>query len=294
LLRVDCLRDENRESVLAIAAALARGDRHPLSQEFLRAAEAMPIVRAESSRSRPGAGIEATIDGRAWRLGRAEYALGTDHFDRALADAVVLACENEIVAAFHFTECIRTDAAAAVASLMARGLDVEVVSGDSPSKVADIAGRLRISRWMARTDPAGKLARLNQLREEGARIVVVGDGVNDAPILAGADVGVSFAGATDLAQASSDIILTGTTLLPLCRARAIALDTLDILRQNQRWAFVYNACVIPLGALGFIPPWLAAAGMSVSSLAVVLNALRIGRRRDAPAGFPNAVKLAQA
>jgi Cu2+-exporting ATPase len=151
-----------------------------------------------------------------------------------------------------------------------------------------------VSRWTARTDPAGKLARLEQLRRDGARVVMVGDGINDAPILAGADVGVSFAGATDLAQASSDIILTGSTLLPLCRARAIALHTLEVLRQNQRWALVYNACVIPLGALGFVPPWLAAAGMSVSSLAVVLNALRIGRERDTPPAFRDAATLARA
>ncbi|MGH8174281.1 MAG: HAD-IC family P-type ATPase, partial [Rhodanobacteraceae bacterium] len=253
-----------------------------------------PIRRAESSQSRSGAGIEGIVDGRAWRVGRADYALDTGCFDSALADAVVLACGSEAVAAFHFTESIRPDAAAAVASLRAEGLDVEIVSGDAPSKVSAVAARLCIARWTARADPAGKLARLEQLRHEGARIVMVGDGINDAPVLAGADVGVSFAGATDLAQASSDILLTGNTLLPLCRARAIALRTLAILQQNQRWALAYNACVIPLGALGFIPPWLAAAGMSVSSLAVVLNALRIGRERDTPAAFPDAATLAQA
>jgi Cu2+-exporting ATPase len=294
LTRVDCLRGEKREAALAIAGALARGNRHPLSQEIVRAAAAVPTLRAESSFSRTGAGIEGIVDGRAWRLGRADYALDTGHFDSALADAVVLACENEPVAAFHFTECIRPDAAAAVASLVADGLDVEIVSGDAPSKVSDIATRLCISRWMARTDPAGKLARLKQLRREGARIVMVGDGSNDAPGLAGADVGVSFAAATDLARASSDIILAGSTLLPLCRARAIALETLEILEQNQRWALLYNACVIPLAALGFIPPWLAAAGMSVSSLAVVLNALRIGREPTTRSAFPHAATLAKA
>jgi Cu2+-exporting ATPase len=294
LTRVDCLRGENGDAALAIAGALARGNRQPLSQEIVRAAAATPIVRAESLSARTGAGIEGVVDGRAWRLGRADYALDTECVDDALADAVVLARENEPVAAFHFTECIRPDAAAAVASLAAEGLDVEIVSGDAPSKVSDIAARLCVSRWTARTDPAGKLARLKELRREGARIVMVGDGINDAPGLAGADVGVSFAAATDLAQASSDIILAGSALLPLCRARAIALRTLGILEQNQRWALVYNACVIPLAALGFIPPWLAAAGMSASSLAVVLNALRIGREPVTRAAFPHAATLAKA
>src|SRR6185295_9968505 len=178
------------------------------SQEIVRIAGAAAILRVDASCSQSGAGIEGVIDHRVWRLGRADYALGTPCFESALADTVVLACENEAVAAFHFTERIRPGAATAVASLIAEGLGVEIVSGDAPSKVADVAARLGIARWTARADPAGKLARLEQLRRDGARVVMVGDGINDAPILAGADVGVSFAGATDLAQASSDIILT--------------------------------------------------------------------------------------
>jgi Cu2+-exporting ATPase len=169
LTRVDCLRSEDRERVLAIAAALARGNRHPLSQEIVRAAAATPILRADSACPRAGAGIEGVVEGRVWRLGRPDYALDTGCFDSALADAVVLASENEAVAAFHFTECMRPDAAVAVGSLIAEGLDVEIVSGDAPSKVADIAARLGVSRWTARTDPAGKLARLEQLRRDGAR-----------------------------------------------------------------------------------------------------------------------------
>ena len=135
----------------------------------------------------------------------------------------------------------------------------------------------------ARQTPADKLARLASLRASGARVVVVGDGMNDAPMLAGADVAVAVGAAADVAQAASDIVITGR-LDALADARTLARQMLSILRQNRRWALAYNLAAVPLAALGFVPPWLAAIGMSASSLAVVLNALRIGRagERESP------------
>ncbi len=172
---------------------------------------------------------------------------------------------------------LRVDARAAVDALTADGLVPEIVSGDSATKVAAAATRLGITRWHARQRPADKLARLAALRAEGARVIVVGDGINDAPVLAGADVSVALASGAELAQATSDIALAGERRGALAEARAIARRALAIVRQNQRWAMIYNLSVVPLGALGFVPPWLAAIGMSTSSLLVVLNALRIGR-----------------
>jgi Cu2+-exporting ATPase len=142
---------------------------------------------------------------------------------------------------------------------------------------------LGIRTWVARQAPADKLAWLASLREGGARVVVVGDGVNDAPMLASADVAVAVSSAADVAQATSDIVITGK-LDALAQARTLALEMLSILRQNRRWALAYNLAAVPLAALGFVPPWLAAIGMSASSLAVVLNALRIGRAKDSEVG----------
>src|SRR5690606_18860104 len=117
--------------------------------------------------------------------------------------------------------------------------------------------------------------------ERGERVIAVGDGVNDAPVLGGADVAVALGEGAELAQATSDIVLTGGRLAHLGPARAIAIETLGILKQNQRWALGYNLAAVPLAALGFVPPLLAALGMSISSLVVVLNAMRIGRDRAA-------------
>ncbi|MEO6973423.1 MAG: hypothetical protein ABI135_08400, partial [Rhodoferax sp.] len=126
----------------------------------------------------------------------------------------------------------------------------------------------------------------------GARVLAVGDGINDAPVLAGADIAVALASGAELAQAAGDVILDATHLAALPEARAIARETLAVLRQNQRWALGYNLAVVPIAALGFVPPWLAAIGMSLSSLVVVLNALRIGRRTaTAPVSAPATVDL---
>ncbi|MFT3791530.1 MAG: heavy metal translocating P-type ATPase [Rudaea sp.] len=275
LERIDLVRAGTRADALALAAALARGSRHPVSRALAEAAGDVPAPTVDALREVAGCGLEGRIDGRDLRLGRADFALGTTapEYD----DAIVLADADGAIAAFHLSERLRADAADAIAALRAAGIDVEIASGDAPAKVAGVAARLGIEEWHARQRPADKLARLGALRAQGARVIAVGDGINDAPVLAGADVSIALAAGADLAQASSDIVLRGERLDAIAQARAIAVETMRILRQNQRWALCYNLCVVPFGALGFVPPWLAAIGMSASSLVVVLNALRIGR-----------------
>src|SRR5262249_16478504 len=144
------------------------------------------------------------------------------------------------------------------------------------ARVVSGAASLGIANWAARHSPADKLAWVESLRATGARVAVVADGVNDAPMLAGADVAVAVESAADAAQAASDIVITGQ-LGALVDARLLAREMLSILRQNRRWALGYNLAAVPLAALGFVPPSLAAIGMFASSLVVVLNAMRIGR-----------------
>lgn len=268
-----------RTEALALAGTLARGSRHPVALAIHRAADGIATASVDALRAEAGGGLSGRINGRRLRLGHARFALRQEHIDPALEDAVVLAGDEGPIATFHLVERLRADAADTIASLQAQGLDIAIASGDAAPKVAAAARALGILRWHARQRPADKLARLAELRAGGARVIAVGDGINDAPVLAGADVAVALASGAELAQASSDVVLSGQRLSALPEARRIARETLAILRQNQRWALVYNLSVVPLGALGFIPPWLAAIGMSASSLGVVLNAMRVGRSR---------------
>ena len=281
--RTVMLRDTDPDAALAFAAALAQGSRHSLARAFTAAVPAaLPSVEARESVA--GCGIGGVIDGRHYRLGRAAYALANDAQPTNLEDTVVLADDDGPVVAFHVDERLHPGARAAIDALARDGLAVAIASGDAKANVASVAGMLGIKTWVARQVPAEKLAWLASLRENGARVVVVGDGVNDAPMLAGADVAVAVSSASDVAQATSDIVITGR-LDKLAQARTLAQQMLSILRQNRRWALGYNLAAVPLAAFGFVPPWLAAIGMSASSLAVVLNALRIGRATGSDAGY---------
>lgn len=272
------------DDALALAAALARSSTHPLSRVVVAAAEAAPLRRAEDVEELGGQGLRGRVDGRALRLGHARFALG-DRAESALDDdALVLADEHGMIAAWRIDEQLRPGARESVHALREAGLALGILSGDAQAKVEALAQRVGIEHWQARQSPADKLAHLQGLRSEGARVIAVGDGVNDAPVLAGADVAVALASGSQFAQASSDIVLAQSRLTALPEAIAIARETLRILRQNQRWALVYNLVAVPFGALGFVPPWLAAIGMSASSLIVVLNATRIGRN-DAKAAL---------
>src|SRR6185295_4439084 len=228
----------DRDAALAIAAALAQGARHPLARAFAaEAPAALPAVEARESAA--GRGIGGVVGGRRYRLGRADYALGREAFPgssaSSLEDAVVLADAEGLVAAFHIDERLRPGARAAVDALARAGIEVTIASGDASSRVQAVAQRLGVAHWKARQSPADKLALLASLRARRARVAVVGDGVNDAPVLAGADVAIAVGTAADAAQAASDIVITGQ-LDALAEARAVARQTLSILGQNRRWA----------------------------------------------------------
>jgi Cu2+-exporting ATPase len=202
------------------------------------------------------------------------------------------------LASFELAESLRPDAQEAIAGLRRMGLDVRLLSGDRPAAVARLAQHAGIAHWQGACSPEDKLALLEARQREGRRVAMVGDGINDAPVLARADVSIAFATGAALAQHHADMLLLGGRLDAVVQARRLARRTMRIVVQNLSFAAVYNVVAIPLALAGLMPPWLAGLGMSASSLVVVLNALRLARPSlgagAAPAAPAAAVRVARA
>jgi Cu2+-exporting ATPase len=266
---------------LALAAALERGSEHPVGRALAEAASA-PIPAATELRNTPGSGIEGWIDGRCYRVGRPEFAAalaenagaGRDDLDTA-STWVALGDESGLLAWFQLTDALRPGAAAAVAALQARGLTVELLSGDRPDAVTHVAREVAIATASGGMSPQDKLERLRDLQRQGAVVAMVGDGVNDAPVLAAAQVSLAMGSGAQLAHATADMILLSEKLEHLVSGVDMARRTLMIMRENFAWAIGYNLIALPLAAGGWLTPWMSALGMSFSSLLVVLNALRL-------------------
>jgi Cu2+-exporting ATPase len=283
LAGIEPLRGDSRKEVLVLAAALARESSHPLARTLTDAASQFgPVQLAERVEAVAGAGLRGTVAGRALRLGRADFALGHAMAPERQRDALLLADAGGAIASFRLAERPRHDAQAVLDALRTDGITPCIASGDTPGRVAALAGMLGIADWRARQSPDDKLGRLRELHSEGHLVLAVGDGSNDAPILAGADVSAALAGGTGLARAQADLLLMNDRLVGLVHARTISGEVQRIVAQGRRWSLVYNLCAVPFAALGLVPPWLAGIGMSLSSLAVVLNALRTGRDDTGP------------
>ncbi|MGO4222829.1 heavy metal translocating P-type ATPase [Lysobacter sp. TAF61] len=263
------------DAALAIAAALERDSGHPLAHAF---ADIDSDHRVEQLRSVPGLGIEGRIGQQLWRLGRADFATNGDD-----DGALWLARDGVAVARFTVSEARREDAREAVAALRAQGLAVELCSGDAHASVRRFAAGIGIDTVASRQTPEQKLAHVRQLQSHGGIVAMVGDGLNDAPVLAGADVSIAMAEGAALAQRAADFVITSPSLLRIPEAIALARRTRAVVRQNLAWALGYNLLALPLAASGHVTPWIAAVGMAMSSLLVTLNALRLGRRTERPA-----------
>lgn len=267
------LISEIAPDVLAAAASLARVSRHPLSRALVEAAG--PGVACADAVEVPGSGVEGAIGGARARLGRRGFAAegASDSGDGAAELWFTLG--EAPPTRFAFEDALRPDAATTVAALKARGMEVELISGDRPAAVEAAARAAGIEHWRAHVAPADKTVRLQELRAAGRRPLMVGDGLNDAAALAAAHVSASPGTAVEASQAASDLVLQGAELAPLVEAIDIAKAAKARAVENLRFSALYNIVAAPLAAAGFLTPLIAAAAMSGSSLIVTLNALRM-------------------
>ena len=291
--------DENR--CLQIAASLEAASEHPVAHCLL-AANRKPLLPVEAPKNHPGYGIEGKIDGRLWRIGNADFLQqdknraewrenggksriglaesGADAFDASTA---------RLHCTFSFSDPLREESAATIRRLRDDGLRVHIMSGDGRDATESLARALGIDHAEANLRPEDKLQRLRALQQAGAVVAMVGDGVNDAPVLAGADLSIAMGKGAQLAIASADMVLLSQHIGHIAEGYRTARKTLRIIRQNLLWAAGYNLLAIPAAATGLVAPWLAAIGMSLSSLLVVLNALRLTAGSNPPSPAPATV-----
>ncbi len=275
----------NATLALALAVALERGSEHPIARA-LAAGGADAGYEVSAVRATTGAGVEGNIDGLAWRLGRPEF-VAAMHGLAIPADALAAVGVGDTVIAlgsaqgwqafFRLSDSLRPEASAMTAKLIAAGIKLSIFSGDAPAAAARVGAALGIADARGGLSPEDKHAALKALQAAGETVVMVGDGVNDAPVLAQAQVSIAMGGGADLARANADVVLLGNDLQALPEGLALARRTVRIVKQNLVWAFAYNFLAIPLAMAGWVTPWMAGIGMSASSLLVVLNALRLQR-----------------
>jgi P-type Cu2+ transporter len=271
------LGDLGSDACLALAAALENRSEHPIARAFGRA----PLA-AEDVHSTPGLGLEGVVGDQRLRIGHPGFVCELSGADvPAMPDEagqwLLLGDSQGPLAWFVLDDRLRADAAALLLACKARGWRTVLLSGDSSPMVASVAAELGIDEARGGLRPDDKLQVLQQLHRDGHKVLMLGDGVNDVPVLAAADISVAMGSATDLAKTSADAVLLSNRLDALVQAFSLARRTRRIIIENLMWAGLYNGLMLPFAALGWITPVWAAVGMSISSLTVVLNALRLTR-----------------
>jgi Cu+-exporting ATPase len=289
----------DESELLRLAASVERSSEHPLAQAILGAAKQRGLALSDVSdfTAPPGKGASATVDGKAVALGNAmlmgELNIATDELDAAAesvrqngATAIYVAIDGRAAGAIAIADPVKPSAQAALQALRSEGLRIVMLTGDNITTARAVAKTLGIDEIEAGVLPERKSAVVQRLRKEGRRVAMVGDGVNDAPALAAADVGIAMGGGTDVAIESAGITLLTGDLTGLVRARQLSKATMRNIRQNLTFAFLYNAAGVPVAAGALYPlfgillsPMVGAAAMALSSVSVIANALRLARVR---------------
>ena len=270
--------DLDTNTCLQLAASLEKNSEHALAKAFLKAHGNQALFTADGVRNIPGQGIVGLIEGRQLKLGNAKLIalqnIPTIEVEDG-ASVVWLSDDKQLLAAFVLADQPRPQAQALIGALKSSGMKVSILSGDATSAVAHFAQLVGVDHWQAACSPEDKLHYIHTLQHQGEVVAMVGDGINDAPVLAGAQVSMAMGSGTQMARATGDIVLLTENLMEIEHAVVTSRFGINIIRQNFIWAIGYNLVALPFAATGLIRPWMAAIGMSVSSLIVVLNALRL-------------------
>jgi Cu2+-exporting ATPase len=275
------------DQALAWAAALAQHSLHPVSRSLLRAVgdKTNTAVVLDNVKEFAGQGVQATLRQASEMAGlesRKELRLGSAAFcgvpmKTSEVLQASLSDQDGWLASFEFAETPREEAAATLRALEDLGLRIRILSGDGQASVSQLATRLHIADAMGACSPEEKLKQVKLEQAQGHRVAMVGDGLNDGPVLAGADVSFALGQALPLAQSKADFVFMASNLKPLVATIRLSQQTMQIVRQNLIWAAIYNFACVPLAMLGYLPAWLAGLGMACSSLGVVLNAMRLSK-----------------
>jgi Cu2+-exporting ATPase len=280
---VHCRPGFQRATALALAGALARHSLHPVSRAIAAAAGEGSLVTRDVAES-AGMGVSASVQeggvNRRLRLGSAIFCAVIVPSESASASQVHLADPSGWLATFELEEALRKDSGIALGTLRAQSLRIQLLSGDRDEAVQRVARRAGIAMALGGRSPEAKLVHIQSEQQRGHRVLMVGDGVNDAPVLARADVSVAMGQGAPLAQSRSDFIVPGGQLSAIPAIVRLARRTSRIVRQNLAWAALYNAVCVPLALMGAMPPWLAGLGMAASSLLVVANSARLSMGQD--------------
>ena len=269
---------EGPEGMLRLVAAAQQGSEHPLARAVLNAVDA-PLPRVSEFTALPGRGLQATVEGHKLLVGSARLMREKGHEPVAFdgLTSVFVCIDGELVGRLGIGDALRPEAAEALKALTAQNVQVVLLTGDTAAAAGPVAKTLGIERVIAEVLPADKAAEVERLRAEGRQVAMVGDGVNDAPALAAASMGIAMAGGSDVAMHTADLTLMREDLRLVPASLAIARATRRTIRQNLFWAFIYNAIGIPLAVAGVLSPVVAGAAMAMSSISVLANALLLRR-----------------
>ena len=268
--------DFSEEKALGIAALLEVDSSHPIAHAFIRPeldrAGVEDLLNHEN-------GVQGRVYNIAYRLGSSAFCnMELSEFSNVVNSRVWLTDQDGWIASFELDDRLREGAQATVSELKRRGLELMILSGDNQQAVKSIAKRTGIEAFHAQQSPAMKMQFLQSLQDSGKTVLMVGDGINDAPVLSVANVSMTVSGASELANSAADFIITGKSLIYIINTLNSSAKTRRVIRENLAWALSYNLLAVPFAAAGLIEPWMAALGMSLSSLLVVLNSGRLAKK----------------